>query len=164
MKTLLITLHIMTISIFSFQSQQNQPGTASLLNSYYEVKNALINADAEAAAAKAGQLIKASNSYDLKTLPEAKVNAFIAIQKSLTGDAEHIKTTKELNKQREYFAALSQHVYAMAQLVKLSGHPVYQQYCAMKKMYWLSSEASIKNPYYGNAMLSCGRITETINP
>ena len=154
----------MTISIFSFQSQQNQADTASLLNSYYEIKNALINADAEAAAAKTGQFIKANNGYDLKTLPEGKVNAFIAIQKNLTGDAEHIKTTRDLNKQREYFAALSQHVYAIAQLVKLSGHPVYQQYCPMKKMYWLSDETSIKNPYYGNAMLSCGKVTETINP
>jgi hypothetical protein len=154
----------MTISIFSFQSQQNQTDTASLLNSYYEIKNALINADAEAAAEKAGQFIKANNDYDLKTVPGGKVNAFIAIQKNLTGDAEHIKTAKDLNKQREYFAALSQHVYSMAQLVKLSGHPVYQQYCPMKKMYWLSSETSIKNPYYGNTMLSCGKVTETINP
>jgi hypothetical protein len=29
-------------------------------------------------------------------------------------------------------------------------------------MYWLSSEAVIKNPYYGKAMLTCGKVTETI--
>jgi len=32
----------------------------------------------------------------------------------------------------------------------------------MKKAYWLSSEAAIKNPYFGNAMLACGKITETL--
>jgi hypothetical protein len=32
----------------------------------------------------------------------------------------------------------------------------------MKKMYWLSSEAAIKNPYYGKMMLTCGSVTETI--
>jgi len=154
----------MTISIFSFQSQQNQAGTTTLLNSYYEVKNALINADAETAAAKAGQFIKASGGFDLKTLPDAKMNAFMSIQKNLTADAERIKATKDIAKQREYFATFSLDFYSLAKTVKLSGHPVYQQFCPMKKMYWLSSETSIKNPYYGNAMLSCGRVTETINP
>jgi DNA-binding transcriptional regulator WhiA len=154
----------MTISIFSFQSQQNQADTASLLNSYYEVKNALINADAETAAAKAGQFIKVSGRFDLKTLPDAKSAAFTSTQKKLIADAEGIKATKDITKQREYFAAFSQDFYSLAKTVKLSGHPVYQQYCPMKKMYWLSSETSIRNPYYGNAMLSCGKVTETINP
>ena len=83
MKFLLISIHIMTISIFSFQSQQNQADTASLLNSYYEVKNALINADAETAAAKAGQFIKVSGRFDLKMLPDAKAAAFTSTQKKI---------------------------------------------------------------------------------
>jgi len=32
----------------------------------------------------------------------------------------------------------------------------------MKKTYWLSNEAAIKNPYYGNAMLNCGNVTDTM--
>jgi DNA-binding transcriptional regulator WhiA len=164
MKTLLITTHIMLITIFSFHIQQNSTDLTALLSAYYDVKNALVNSDALTAASNAGQFIKANNSLELKTLPGGKMNAFIAIQKNLITDAERIRTAKDLTKQREYFATFSQDFYSLAQIVKLSGQPVYQQYCPMKKMYWLSSETSIKNPYYGNAMLSCGRITETINP
>jgi hypothetical protein len=164
MKSLLITTHIILITIFSFHVQQNSTDLTALLNMYYEVKNALVNSDAANTAAKAGQFIKANNSLELKTVPEGKVNAFIAIQKNLIADAERMRTTKDLAKQREYFATFSQDFYALAQVVKLSVHLVYQQYCPMKKMYWLSSETSIKNPYYGNAMLSCGKVTETINP
>ena len=154
----------MLINIFSFQTQQNQSSLGSLLNSYYEVKNALVNSDAPAAAAKAGQFIKVNNSLELKSVPDGKQNAFITIQKNLISDAERISTAKDLVKQREYFATFSQDFYSLAQIVKLSDNPVFHQYCPMKKMYWLSNESNIKNPYYGNAMLSCGQVTETIKP
>jgi hypothetical protein len=34
----------------------------------------------------------------------------------------------------------------------------------MKKASWLSSEAAIKNPYFGSAMLTCGKVTATLKP
>jgi hypothetical protein len=53
-------------------------------------------------------------------------------------------------------------MYTLAKAAKLSPQPVYEQYCPMKNAYWLSSEASIKNPYYGNEMLSCGEVKDTL--
>jgi hypothetical protein len=35
-------------------------------------------------------------------------------------------------------------------------------YCPMKKSNWLSNEKTVKNPYYGSAMLTCGEVTGTI--
>jgi hypothetical protein len=34
----------------------------------------------------------------------------------------------------------------------------------MKKAYWLSGDAAIKNPYFGSSMLTCGKVSTTINP
>jgi len=152
------------LNIFSFHIQRDSTDLTSLLDSYYDVKNALIHSDAPTAAAKAAEFIKASNSFEMKTLPAGKSGTFMSLQKSLISDAEYIKGTKDIAKQRDYFAAFSRDFYTLAKTLKVSGHPVYQQYCPMKKMYWLSSEASIKNPYFGNAMLSCGSVAETINP
>jgi hypothetical protein len=163
MKSLMLIAQIM-LNIFSFHIQRDSTDLNSLLDSYYDVKNALINSDAPAAATKAAEFIRASNSFEMKTLPAGKANDFIVLQKNLIADAEYIKATKDIVKQRDYFAAFSRDFYALAKTLKVSGHPVYQQYCPMKKMYWLSSEPGIKNPYYGNAMLTCGRVTETINP
>jgi len=53
-------------------------------------------------------------------------------------------------------------MYALAKAVKLTADPVYYTYCPMKKAYWLSSEPTIKNPYFGNAMLTCGKVEETL--
>jgi hypothetical protein len=52
---------------------------------------------------------------------------------------------------------------SLAKSVKLTTEPIYQAYCPMKKANWLSNDKAIKNPYYGSAMLTCGKVVETIN-
>jgi hypothetical protein len=101
---------------------------------------------------------------DMKTIPADRQNAVLIIQIKLIADAGRIVAGKDIDKQRENFANLSLSLYSLAKLARLSNQPVYEAYCPMKKMYWLSSEKSIRNPYYGRMMLTCGNITETINP
>jgi hypothetical protein len=135
---------------------------SQLLTLYYDVKNALVKGDANSAAAKAGEFVKAINGIDTKALPEADRNAFKPLQEKLVFDAYHISETKDLGHQREHFQTFSNSFYQLAKAVKLSDQPVYQDFCPMKKAYWLSNEAAIKNPYYGSQMLSCGKINDTI--
>ena len=98
----------------------------------------------------------------MKTLSESEMNAFMSLQNKLSSAADKISSSKDIQKQRDNFAALSSDFYTLAKAVKLSDDPVYQAYCPMKKSYWLSSDAAIKNPYYGKAMLTCGSIKDTI--
>ncbi|HCN85107.1 MAG TPA: hypothetical protein DIT07_16040 [Sphingobacteriaceae bacterium] len=71
--------------------------------------------------------------------------------------------SKDIKHQREHFAAFSNNMIALAKVSKLSSQPIYQLYCPMKKSSWLSSEKTIKNLYYGKAMLTCGSILQTLN-
>ena len=135
---------------------------SALLNAYYGIKNSLVSSDAKTAATKAGELVKAINGVDMKALSETDMNTFMPLQDKLAFDAKHISENNGIAEQREHFSSLSNNIYKLAKAVKLSAEPVYQEYCPMKKMYWLSSEAAIKNPYYGKAMLTCGKVTETI--
>ncbi len=52
-------------------------------------------------------------------------------------------------------------MYTLLKVAKYE-EPVYYQYCPMKDSNWLSKEETIKNPYYGAQMLSCGKTVETI--
>lgn len=115
------------------------------------------------AAAKAGELANAINGIDMKTLSGTDRDAFKPLRERLLLNARYISETKGISHQREHFSSLSDNMYKLAKSVNLSAVPVYQQYCSMKKMYWLSSEAAIKNPYYGSKMLTCGKVTDTIN-
>jgi hypothetical protein len=164
MKSFLTAVLFIMTTAFSVNAQKVSQTLTSLLNSYYEIKNALVNSDAATTSVKAGEFIKTSDSIDIKTIPADEMNAFMSLVKKLVSGAENIAGTKDINKQRDYFAGFSLDFYSMAKMVKLSDQPVYKAYCPMKKMYWLSNEKTIKNPYYGKKMLNCGSITETIDP
>ncbi|GAB2841294.1 DUF3347 domain-containing protein [Ferruginibacter profundus] len=164
MKSLLTAVIFVLATQYAATAQKNIATFKPILIAYYDVKNALVNTDAAKAALVASQFVKVINGIDTKTLPAAELKSFIAVQNKLQQAAANIAATKDINKQRDLFAGFSIDMYALAKDVKLSDQPVYQDYCPMKKMYWLSNEKNIKNPYYGNAMLTCGSITATINP
>ena len=163
-KIFFIVVLLSTITVHSCFAQDNTKTTSltQLLNSYYDVKNALVSSDAKTAATKAGDLVKALNAVNMKALSEADMNAFMPLQEKLAFDAKHISENNGIAEQREHFSSLSNNIYKLAKAVKLSAEPVYQEYCPMKKMYWLSSEAEIKNPYYGKAMPTCGKVTDAL--
>ena len=139
----------------SFAQDSTKTQTSPLLTTYYALKDALVSSNPNAAAANAGEFLKAIDSIDKKIVtPETR--------STLIGDATSISLSKDIKVQRQKFAALSAHVFALAKMVKLSAEPIYQQYCPMKKASWLSNNQAIKNPYYGNAMLTCGNIKETL--
>ena len=137
------------------QETTNQPQLSQLLNSYYQVKDALISGNSNTAATHAQAFLKAANGISNRTISEENRNALVK-------DAGVISESKDLKKQREIFAIFSTNMYALATSLKLTSEPIYYQYCPMKKAYWLSPDKTIKNPYYGSAMLTCGKVTETI--
>jgi Protein of unknown function (DUF3347) len=138
---------------FAQDSTRIQP--AQLLHSYYDIKNALVAGNANTASLKAEEFVKTLNGVDPKIINEAT-------RDTLLKDAGHISESKDIKHQREHFATFSTNMYALAKAVKLTTEPVYYAWCPMKKAYWLSSDKAIKNPYFGSAMLTCGKITETL--
>ena len=139
-----------------------QAGFNKMLTNYYGIKNALIADDGKTANAQAGELVKM-----LATVPMAKMTAdqhtlFMNLSGKVKFDAEHINETKDVKHQREHFNDLSNNFFAMVKGLNANEQPVYQQYCPMAKAYWLSDNAAVKNPYYGKAMLTCGKVTETL--
>jgi hypothetical protein len=137
-------------------------GLPTLLTLYYDIKNALVSDNAEIAAKKAAEFVKAINAINKKTMSKGDDKIFTPLQPKLLFDATHISETKDIAHQREHFTNFSTNMASLAKSVKLTPRVVYQQYCPMKKAYWLSNDSTIKNPYYGSSMLTCGRVAETI--
>jgi hypothetical protein len=134
----------------------NQAQLSQLLNYYYQIKDALISGDPNTAAIQAEAFLKTANGISNRTISEGNRNALVK-------DAGVISESKDLKKQREVFANLSTNMYALASSLKSTSEPIYYQYCPMKKAYWLSADQAIKNPYYGSAMLTCGKVVDTLN-
>jgi hypothetical protein len=134
-------------------SQQNQ--LSQLLTQYYNIKDALVASNSTAASAKADEFIKTANTIDYKLISEGNINVLLK-------DATPISESKDIKKQRQHFSNLSNNMATLAKAVKFTSEPIYQAYCPMQKANWLSSSKEIKNPYYGSAMLTCGKVVETI--
>lgn len=135
---------------------------APIVKDYLVLKNALV-ADNDRAAAKAGkQLFATLNKVDMKTIPANKHKEFIDIFENAKENAEHIgDNAGKIDHQREHLASLSKDV---SDLIALFGttQKLYQDYCPMyndgKGTVWISEAKAIKNPYYGNQMLTCGSV------
>ncbi|HYM93352.1 MAG TPA: DUF3347 domain-containing protein [Chitinophagaceae bacterium] len=176
MKTLIISAIIIGSLTFSAKAGYNnsacnvttitdttpQSALSLLLTLYYDIKNSLVNGNQNLASAKADDLTKAIASGDMKNLPDADMKAFMSLKDKLAEDSKLIANAKNISQQRESFASFSANMITLAKRVKLSGQPVYEAYCPMKKAYWLSADKAIKNPYFGNAMLTCGSVKKVI--
>lgn len=116
---------------------------------YLAIKDALVQTDAKAAGEAAKEL-QASLETSNPELAEI---------------AGKIAAAEDVNKQREVFSELTA---AMDPVIKeaISSGRIYKQFCPMafegKGDYWYSTSKEIRNPYFGDKMLKCGRVDETI--
>ncbi|SNB43717.1 putative protein likely involved in heavy metal transport (Copper)/detoxification [Flavobacterium psychrophilum] len=132
-----------------------------IFDNYFLLKDALVKTDGKAASEKATALLSSITAVKMETLKMDEHMAWMKVFKDLTADAKSISETQDIEKQRNVFNSLSKGVYELIKVSKPT-EAVYYQYCPMKKMNWLSKENTIKNPYYGSQMLSCGSVVETI--
>ncbi|MBL1221175.1 DUF3347 domain-containing protein [Chryseobacterium sp. L7] len=145
---------------------QNSSQLKPVFDSYFSVKNALVNTDSGTASAKAGELLKAIKAVDMTKLSTEEHMVWMKIMKDLTANAEKTASAKDVAKQREIFALLSRNIYDLAK-VSQQGNSIYYQHCPMynngKGANWLSLENEIRNPYFGSQMITCGSTVETID-
>ncbi|MBU0697238.1 MAG: DUF3347 domain-containing protein [Bacteroidetes bacterium] len=151
-KIILLVAFIAAFGQFGFALSHD---TSPLLEKYYAVKNALTSDNAELAVTAATEFSKVVNATAASVLSDES-------RAALLKDAGNIAQAKDIKKQREYFKAFSDHFSQLAKTTSLSGDPIYIAYCPMVKANWLSSSPTIKNPYYGKAMLTCGKVVETL--
>lgn len=144
-----------------------QTGSIDLvLNSYFRLEEALVKSDSGQAALLAGTLQKTIKTIDMSTLTAGEHKTWMQVAGKLSDDVSGIANTSDLKKQRALFSSLSENLYTLATTADLS-KTIYYNNCPMfndgKGANWLSSEKVIRNPYYGNQMLSCGKVIETID-
>lgn len=132
---------------------------------YIHVKTALVNSDPAEAKNGANAMLQVMKGFDKSLLPAEQKSAYDKSIGSIRAAANNIAATSDLEKQREHFAALSNGAYELAKSFG-AGKTVYHEHCPMamndKGAMWLSESKEIKNPYYGEKMMTCGTVEEVI--
>ncbi|KGD69343.1 DUF3347 domain-containing protein [Flavobacterium aquatile] len=137
----------------------------AVFDNYFLVKDALITSDGNSTASASKELVMAINNVKMDRLDMDVHMVWMKVVNTIKKDAENIANTKDVKIQRDHFTSLSKEIYTLIKISKYE-NPVYYQFCPMfndgKGANWLSKENSVKNPYYGSMMLSCGKTVETI--
>jgi hypothetical protein len=107
-------------------------------------------------------------------MAEAKIagNAIEAGAKEVPGaqtvaaNAAKITAATDIEAQRTAYAALSNDFIALVKRSGLNSGELYVDFCPMamndKGASWISAHKEIRNPYFGEKMMTCGEVKETI--
>ena len=127
----------------------------TLLIGYLDLNQAMVDSDRKAAQSVASRL-----NINLTRLDSG--NNLTVINK----EVEAILEADDIARQREHFKPLSEQLYQLILTNPGQKIPLYKQYCPMafdgKGAFWLSDNIEIENPYYGQQMLNCGTIQDTL--
>ncbi len=146
-------------------SAQNVTPLTNVYSTYFSIKDALVKSNASDASTKANEMLKSIKEIDMNKLSAAEHTVWMKTMKEVSTNAENIAKSKDILKQRQSLASLSQNIYDLLKSSKQS-QPLYYMHCPMfndgKGANWISKENTVKNPFYGSQMLSCGKVQETI--
>ena len=152
-------------SMMSFQSEASEsiaPFTAQedsmmrvLVQPYLTLKDELVRSDTQAASASAKEML---------VLLSDKKYAFS--RSNLKPLLESIQNTDDIEEQRELFRSISNEMIQWASTTQSVSSKLYVQFCPMannnKGASWLSTQEEIRNPFYGDAMLTCGSVVDIL--
>ncbi|MDB5111543.1 MAG: hypothetical protein JWR67_2657 [Mucilaginibacter sp.] len=157
---------IIVLSAFNLV-KADPPTLSTALNTvtktYLGIKNALVTNNAIEAENMAKDMISALNAVPEKEMTAEQHKLWFDYLNKLEFDSRHISESNPVDHKREHFASLSTNLFIVLKAFKLNTATIYKQYCPMKKAYWISETATIKNPYYGiGSMVTCGTTKEVL--
>lgn len=146
--------------------EQFQQQLSNAFASYIELKDAFVSSDAEKAREKAKQAGEALSKVDMKLLSGAAHNDWMNYLSPIQATLNEIQSATDIEAQRDAFSTLSDNLYKSIKAFGLGGKEAYYEYCPMafnnEGGYWLSDNEAIRNPYFGDKMLTCGSIEEKL--
>jgi len=139
---------------------------SDVVTAYIALKNDFIASDAKRAASDAKVVKKAMGNVKMDLLKGDNHMMWMDMMKPINSAVDKIIKSSDVEEQRLAFSDLSDGLYKTITMFKITGLNMYYQFCPMAKdsegAYWLSLDREIKNPYLGEAMLTCGETKETL--
>jgi len=144
-------------------AENQNENSETILKDYFNLKDALVSDDNEKAKELGETLTKSLSNFDVSEYTDAQKIELKDIIKDAKEHAEHISESP-MEHQREHFKILSKDVIDMVAITG-TANKLYEQYCPMYDdgSAWLSMNEEIRNPYYGDKMLKCGKVQREIN-
>lgn len=143
-----------------------QEQLGALFTAYVELKDAFVATDMDKAKAEAKETMEALANVDMKLLTGAAHNDWMNYLSPLESSLREIEASSDIAAQRKSFSTVSDNLYKSVKAFGLGGKTAFYEFCPMafnnEGGYWLSDKDQVRNPYFGDEMLTCGTVKETL--
>jgi Cu(I)/Ag(I) efflux system membrane fusion protein len=133
---------------------------------YILLKDAFVMSDPAKVKQQALKTQQSLDNVNMKLLTGDSHMQWMEIVAPMKTHILQMSSVNDLEVQRGAFSLLSNELYKAVKIFGLMGKTVYYQFCPMafneKGAYWLSTSDEIRNPYFGESMLTCGENKETL--
>lgn len=140
----------------------------ALIKSYLPIKDALVETDVKATQEAVNPAKSSLSKVDMKLLDGKAHDSWMGLLNPIQTSLDKISQSNEIEEQRKHFETLSDHLIEAVEVFGISGDSFYKHYCPMafrdEGAVWLSLDKEIRNPYFGDKMLTCGEIQKTYQP
>ncbi|MFH6768753.1 efflux RND transporter periplasmic adaptor subunit [Gaetbulibacter aquiaggeris] len=138
----------------------------TVFKDYLNLKDALVKDDFKGTKQFSKDLVKNLNKVDMELISDEHTHSqWMTLEKKIKSAANNILKAETIEKQRISFKQLSLYFTNAIQIFGVN-QTVYKQFCPMvndnQGAYWLSLTKEIYNPYFGEAMLTCGSTKEVL--
>ena len=148
-----------------------------VMDSYFALKDALVDWDTVKADQAAVALAGKADSLPVRTLKgdSAIIQTAESLVASIDGETKGLTGETGIEGRRRSFNMLTDELYNLIRTVRYGGLRIYHIRCPMafgdsSEGFWLSNTAAIVNPYlgkkhptYGAKMLGCGEVTDSLD-
>jgi hypothetical protein len=124
-----------------------------LLEQYFSIQRSLASDSVNGVAAAAAQIAKLSRQA-AAARPEGKEQLAALAESAAKLNASDLKSA------RNGFGDLSEKMIGYLKASKAKRNPPFQFYCTMAKKNWLQPDNTVRNPYYGSSMPTCGELVK----
>lgn len=133
-----------------------------LINLYLKLKESLAEDNFEAAKKQSEELFKKLKATPMSSFSGKSHEVWMKSESVIRKQLEKMKESSSLKEVRSHFIVLSDEFITLAKEFGSFEDKLHLQFCPMANenqgAYWLSKEEKIKNPYFGEMMLRCGRV------
>lgn len=149
-------------------STKAKEALAQMVSDYLGLKNNLVQDDLTNAQQAVEKLLRSTKTVKMNWFEGEAHMAWMDYSKKIVASLKTMEDAGNLEGIRKPFITLSEQMIFLSQAFQPMEQELYIQFCPMadhnKGADWLSMKTDILNPYFGDAMLTCGEVTDSIAP
>ena len=157
-------------------SEATKKAITGVLGAYYQLKNALVEADTTAANKAAVTLATLADSIRVDGIKDSSLSSTIKnFSGTIAAEAIALPEEQDITGKRRSFSMITENLYPLLQSVQYNESVIYHDMCPMafndtEAAFWLSDNREVVNPYlgkkhpkYASGMLHCGELKDSLS-